>query len=184
MTPASLDDVLQTFRDYGHRLYGEEVTELQHALQCAALAQAAGESSTVIVAALLHDFGHLCHALGEDIADREVDARHEYIGYEKLKGLFTDEIVAACRLHVAAKRYLCWKEPEYLQGLTPASQKSLRIQGGPMNQAEAEVFEREPHFALALRVRRYDDKGKVRGMTTPDLDSFLPLMQTLVRTDA
>ena len=53
-----------------------------------------------------------------------------------------------------------------------------------MNQAEAEVFEREPHFALALRVRRYDDKGKVRGMTTPDLDSFLPLMQTLVRTDA
>jgi phosphonate degradation associated HDIG domain protein len=181
MNPASLDDVLQIYREHGHRHYGEDVTELQHALQCATFAQEAGEAPVVVAAALLHDFGHLCHQLGEDIADHGVDARHEHIGHSKLKHLFTDEIVDAGRLHVAAKRYLCWKEPAYLGGLSDASLQSLHLQGGPMNDEEAGEFEREPHFDLAVRVRRYDDMGKVPDMRTPALDSFIPLLQTFVR---
>lgn len=179
MNPKTLDDVLNTYREHGHLLYGESVTELQHALQCATFAQQAGEPAVVVAAALLHDYGHLCHQLGENIADQGVDARHEHIGANRLRGLFKDDIVDAGRLHVAAKRYLCWKEAAYLDELSDASRQSLRLQGGPMTDAEAREFEQEPHFEVAVRVRRYDDMGKVPGMTTPDLDSFRPLLEGL-----
>jgi len=181
MKPQSLDDVLASYREHGHRHYGEDVTELQHALQCATFAQQAGEPPVIVAAALLHDYGHLCHQLGEDIAEHGVDARHEHIGFNKLHGLFADEITDAGRLHVAAKRYLCWKEPDYYADLSEASRKSLHLQGGPMSDDEAREFEREPHFDIAVRVRRYDDMGKVAAMVTPDLDSFVPLLKNFVR---
>jgi phosphonate degradation associated HDIG domain protein len=184
MNPTTLDDVLRTYREHGHLHYGEDVTELEHALQCAVFAEEAGERQEVVAAALLHDYGHLCHRLGERIADEGVDARHEDIGYEKLKGLFSEEIADACRLHVAAKRYLCWKEAAYGDGLSEASMRSLQLQGGPMSGEEAREFERERHFDLAVRVRRYDDMGKVAGMATPGLDAFVPLLKTLVSAGA
>lgn len=180
MNPKTLEDVLSTYRDHGHRLYGESITELQHALQCATFAQKAGEPPVIVAAALLHDYGHLCHQLGESIAEHGVDARHEHIGANRLRGLFVDEIVDAGRLHVAAKRYLCWKEPSYFDELSAASRQSLRLQGGPMTDAEAREFEQEPHFEIAVRVRRYDDIGKVPGMSTPDLDSFRPLLESFL----
>lgn len=182
MKPTTLEDVLNTYREHGHRAYGESVTELQHALQSATFAQQAGEPPVVIAAALLHDYGHLCHNLGEDIADHGVDARHELLGARLLKDLFADEIVDAGRLHVAAKRYLCWKAPDYYDSLSEASQKSLHLQGGPMTDAEAREFEREPHHELAVRVRRFDDMGKVPDMPTPDLDSFHPLLEGFLRS--
>ena len=184
MIPKSLDEVLDFYRQHGHRAYGESVTELQHALQAAVFAQQAGEPPLVVAAALLHDYGHLCHDLGEDIAERGVDMRHELLGAKRLAGLFVDEIVDAGRLHVAAKRYLCWKEPGYRESLSPASLQSLQLQGGPMTEVEARAFEREPHFAIAVRVRHYDDLGKVAGMTTPDLDSFRPLLERYLRPAA
>ena len=180
MKPKTIDDVLNTFREHGHRHYGESVTELQHALQCATFAQQAHEPPVVVAAALLHDYGHLCHQLGENIAEHGVDARHEHVGANLLRGLFSDEIVDAGRLHVAAKRYLCWKERAYFDDLSDASRKSLHLQGGPMSETEAREFEREPHFELAVRVRRYDDMGKVPEMRTPDLDSFRPLLETFL----
>jgi phosphonate degradation associated HDIG domain protein len=179
--PRSLDEVLHTYRERGHRHYGESVTELQHALQCATFAEQAGEAPVVVAACLLHDYGHLCHDLGEGIADEGVDARHENIGANLLGGLFTDEIVDAGRLHVMAKRYLCWKEPGYYDGMSEASRKSLHLQGGPMNDEEARKFERHPHYDIAVRVRRYDDMGKVCDMATPDLEAFRPLLETFLR---
>lgn len=177
--PETIEDVLNVYREQGHRHYGEDVTELQHALQCATFAQQAGEPPMVIAAALLHDFGHLCHQLGENIAEQGVDARHETIGYFKLKDLFPAEIADACRLHVPAKRYLCWKEPAYEAELSGASRQSLLLQGGPMEEAEALAFEAEPHAGLAVTVRRYDDMGKVPDMITPDLESFVPLLKAI-----
>lgn len=179
--PQSLDDVIALYRERGHRHYGEAVTELQHALQCATFAQQAGEDPVVIAASLLHDYGHLCHDLGEDVADHGVDARHENIGANQLGQLFVDEVVEAGRLHVAAKRYLCWKEPGYFDGLSEASRKSLQLQGGPMSDVEAYEFERRPYFDTAVRVRRYDDMGKVADMKTPELESFRPLLETFLR---
>ena len=180
MNPKSLDEVLAAYREHGHRHYGEDVTELEHALQCATFAQQAGERPLIVAAALLHDYGHLCHQLGEDTAEHGVDARHEHVGYSKLKGLFADEVIDAARLHVAAKRYLCWKEPDYYDCLSEASRKSLHLQGGPMNDHEAREFEREPHFDIAVRVRRYDEMGKVPDMATPGLDAFEALLQTFI----
>ena len=180
--PTGLDDVLTMYQEHGHLLYGENVTELAHALQCATFAEQAGEPPEVVVAALLHDYGHLCHALGEDVAAHGIDAQHEQLGYAQLASLFRDDIVNAGRLHVAAKRYLCWKEPAYLLALSDASRQSLQLQGGPMGEAEAQQFEQEPHFTLAVRVRRYDDMGKVPGMVTPGLPHFVPLLRRFLRT--
>jgi phosphonate degradation associated HDIG domain protein len=179
-TPETLAEILNVYREQGHRHYGEEVTELQHALQCASFAQSADEPPIVVAAALLHDFGHLCHQLGENIAGQGVDARHEEIGYFKLKDLFLPEIADACRLHVPAKRYLCWKEPSYEAGLSDASRHSLLLQGGPMQEEEALAFEAEPHATIAITVRRYDDMGKVPDMVTPDLEMFVPLLESMI----
>ncbi|HVY70906.1 MAG TPA: HD domain-containing protein [Verrucomicrobiae bacterium] len=179
--PQSLDDVINLYRERGHRHYGESVSELEHALQCATFAQRANEAPVVVAACLLHDYGHLCHDLGETVADEGVDARHENFGASQLRHLFVDEVVEAGRLHVAAKRYLCWKEPGYYEGLSGASRKSLHLQGGRMSDAEAREFEREPHYEIAVRARRYDDMGKVPGMETPGLDSFVPLLKNFIR---
>jgi phosphonate degradation associated HDIG domain protein len=162
-------------------MYGEAVTELQHALQCATFAERAGEAPHIIAACLLHDYGHLCHELGEDIAERGVDALHENVGANKLSKFFAAEVVEPVRLHVVAKRYLCWSESEYLTELSEASQRSLALQGGPMTDAEALAFELNPHHDAAVRCRRYDDMGKIAGMETPDLETFRPMLEPFVR---
>lgn len=176
-----IDEIFRVFHERGQRSYGENVTEQQHALQCATFAQAAGESPEVIAASLLHDYGHLLHDLGEDIADQGVDARHERIGANKLSAWFGEGVVEPVRLHAASKRYLCWKESDYYGGLSDASRKSLALQGGPMTDQEGIEFEAGPHFENAIRVRRYDDQGKIPEMKTPPLESFRSLLEALVR---
>jgi [1-hydroxy-2-(trimethylamino)ethyl]phosphonate dioxygenase len=175
-----VDQIFETFRERGHQFYGEEVTELQHALQCAVFADRAGEPPRVIAACLLHDYGHLLHRLGEDVAARGIDARHEMIGANGLNRFFAPEVVEPVRLHVAAKRYLCWKDPQYLQDLSEASRQSLALQGGPMTDEEGVAFEGSSHFADAIALRRYDDMGKVRDMETPGLEHYRPLLESLV----
>lgn len=175
-----LDDVIETYKTLGHRMYGEQVTEMQHALQCATFAHRAGESPVIVAACLLHDFGHLCHRLGEDAADQGLDARHELIGGALLARLFVPEISESAKLHVAAKRYLCWKDPDYFESLSEASRKSLALQGGPMNVDEARAFEALPYYDSAVRVRRYDDMGKVVDMPTADIETFRPLLESFL----
>ncbi|MBX7166178.1 MAG: HD domain-containing protein [Pirellulales bacterium] len=178
---AIVDRVFTAFRERGYRHYGESVTELEHALQAATFARRFGESEAVVAACLLHDYGHLLHDLGEDIAERGVDATHEELGARVLAEWFVPEVVEPTRLHVAAKRYLCWKDPRYRDGLSEASLRSLALQGGPMSEDEARRFERHAHFEAAVRVRRYDDMGKVAGMQTPDLEAFRATVEEFVR---
>lgn len=179
-----VDEVLRNFAERGDRHYGEDVTERQHALQCAVFAQGHGEEPSLVVACLLHDYGHLLHDLGEDVAHKGVDARHEDIGANRLKRHFVPEVVEPVRLHVAAKRYLCWKEPGYLAGLSEASRRSLDLQGGPMTDEEAREFETLPHFEAAVRLRRYDDMGKMTDMKTPDIAEFRSLIESFVLKSA
>src|SRR5262245_10975832 len=132
MTP--VDIVFRLFETAGSALYfGEAVTETEHALQSAALATAAGAGPTVVAAALLHDVGHLLHSLGEDFTDRGIDDHHENAGAAWLARHFRPEVVGPVRLHVAAKRYLCAVDPDYLAALSAVSQASLRLQGGPFD---------------------------------------------------
>lgn len=175
------NDIARLFEQRGHRHYGENVSEIQHALQAATFARQHGEPEEIVLACLLHDYGHLLHDLGEDIAEHGIDARHEEVGADALREMFPPEIVEPIRLHAAAKRYLCWKNGTYHDGLSEASQLSLTLQGGPMTDDEARQFEAHPHFKAAVQLRRYDDMGKVPDMETPDLESFRGVVAAFVK---
>lgn len=177
----TVDQILQLFHAHGDRHYGENVSEREHALQTAAFAQQFGEPPAIVVACLLHDVGHLMHELGEDIANRGTDAGHEELGANALRTRFVNEVVEPIRLHVAAKRYLCGRQASYFEGLSPSSRLSLQLQGGPMTAVEADAFEKHPHFAAAVQVRRYDDMGKVPGLVTLTFDDYRPLLEAFVR---
>jgi phosphonate degradation associated HDIG domain protein len=169
------------FREKGNGAYfGEAVTETEHALQCAHLAEQSGAAPELIAAALLHDVGHLLHSLPEDIAERGIDGRHEEEGAAWLKRSFGPAVVDPIHLHVAAKRYLCTVEPDYYAGLSAASQHSLRLQGGPMSPEEVCRFEQEPWFRSAVAVRRWDDAAKVPGLVVPGLDHYRPCLETIL----
>jgi phosphonate degradation associated HDIG domain protein len=164
------------------RRYDEAVTELDHALQCAALARADGATDHLVAAALLHDVGHLVAddnvGLDEELAE---DHHHERVGARYLARWFGPEVTAPVALHVAAKRYLCAVEDGYLEGLSPSSLRSLQLQGGPMSDAEVEAFERLPHHVEATMVRRWDDRAKVEGLAVAALDDHRPLLDRLAR---
>ena len=173
-----VDGLIALFREKGNGAYfGEAVTETEHALQCAHLAEQSGAAAELIAAALLHDVGHLLHGLPEDIADRGQDGRHEDAGAAWLQRSFGPPVVYPVRLHVAAKRYLCAVEPDYRAGLSEASQRSLRLQGGPMSPEEVCRFEHEPWFRSAVAVRRWDDGAKVPGLVVPGLDHYRPCLE-------
>jgi phosphonate degradation associated HDIG domain protein len=156
----AIEDIFALFALRGAESYGERVTQLDHALQCAALAAAEGASDALIAAALLHDYGHLIDDRGH-MAEREgLDGEHEAVGALALSAWFGPEVTQPIALHVAAKRYLCAAEPGYAEALSPASQLSLSLQGGPMSAEEADAFAALPFAADAVRLRRWDDWGK------------------------
>jgi phosphonate degradation associated HDIG domain protein len=168
------------FARSGHRQYaGEAVTQLEHALQTAWLAERAGASPALVAAALLHDLGHLWADCGETPTLAGLDDRHEQVAESLLSGWLGPAVAQPVALHVAAKRYLCarggpaWTAAEYRAALSPDSERSLVLQGGPMTDAEADAFERSPWFDDALRLRLWDDAAKVAGLRTPTLDHFL-----------
>lgn len=151
----------------------ESVTALEHALQCAQLAEWAGADGPLVAAALLHDVGDLvAPAADTDAADN----RHELRALEVLRGAFGPEVLDPIRLHVAAKRYLVATEPGYSATLSPASVLSLSLQGGPMSDAEQRRFEEEPFAPQAVLLRRWDDAAKTPGKATPSLDYYLALL--------
>jgi phosphonate degradation associated HDIG domain protein len=169
-------EVMQLMTERGDTAYfGEPVSQLEHALQAAWLARQAGASRELILAALLHDIGHLLHDLSESVAAEGIDTRHEVAGYEWLLTRFGLQVAEPARHHVSAKRYLCRVDPEYLAQLSPASIQSLELQGGPFSAEETRAFESEPYYREAVMVRRWDDEAKVPGLKVPGLDVYLDL---------
>lgn len=164
----------------GHSEYGgEAVTQLEHALQAATLAERAAAPPPLIVAALLHDIGHLLHDLADDAPDRGLDDHHERSGSRFLERHFDSVVTGPIRLHVAAKRYLCTVDPGYLAQLSQPSLVSFRLQGGMMNPQEQEAFRGHPQWQDSLSLRRWDDIAKVPGLPTPDLEHFLDYLADL-----
>jgi gamma-butyrobetaine dioxygenase len=179
---ATIADLLET---RGRALYfGEAVTEAEHALQAAQLAEAEGAGDALVAAALLHDVGHLLHKYGEDVADRGVDGRHEQIGYAWLRRWFGPAVADPVRLHVAAKRYLSATDPDYRDLLSPASVQSLELQGGPFTPEEVTAFKRLPHSKDAIRLRHWDDAAKVPGLAVPGIDHYRARLSRLLNGDA
>lgn len=170
--PVTLDDVFELYGRKGDSLYGgEAVSQLQHGLQCALAAEQAGEPAAVVVAALLHDLGHLL------CPENDPAEKHQEIGASALAPLFPATVTEIVRLHVAAKRYCCAVEAGYWEALSPASKQSLIHQGGVFTPEEAADFITLPEAEAAVRVRRYDDRAKEVGLVTPSLDHYRPLVE-------
>ena len=174
------DEVFELIQARGGEAYFDEpVSQLEHALQAAWLAAKAKSAPSLIGAALLHDVGHLLHGLPEGIAAQGIDTRHEELGYEWLLSRFGPAVAEPVRFHVPAKRYLCWREPEYFARLSPASVQSLTLQGGPFGENEARQFELLPWHGDAIQLRRWDDGAKVPGLAVPGIDEYRELLDRL-----
>jgi [1-hydroxy-2-(trimethylamino)ethyl]phosphonate dioxygenase len=179
---ALVDEIFGRFREYGSGAYlGEPVSMTEHMLQSAYAAEREGAEPRLVAAALLHDYGHFIHEYEEDAAEHGIDTRHEEVGHAFLSQHFGPEIAEPIRMHVAAKRYLCATDPSYLDALSPASILSLELQGGPCSPAEVAEFERSPYAEDAVRLRRWDDVGKVAGLETPDLEHYRGVLEAALR---
>ncbi|MBP0599881.1 HD domain-containing protein [Herbaspirillum sp. LeCh32-8] len=177
----TLDDIGLLFERHGHTQYtGEPVTQLEHALQSAALAEAAGAAPGLIVASLLHDLGHMLepeaqagqHGHHDTPTLAGIDDLHQYRILPFLRPLFGDEVLTPIALHVDAKRYLCATDAAYFSLLSEDSVRSLQLQGGIFDEVQATAFIARPHAADAVRLRRWDDLAKKEGEATPDYRHF------------
>jgi len=179
----SLEAIHALYEQWGSDTYDEELSQLAHALQTAALARVAGAADELVVAALLHDVGHLL-ALEADSADgtpvdSSVDLVHEAVGARYLARLFPPAVTGPVALHVRAKRYRGTVEPAYLAGLSAGSTASLAKQGGLLAADEVALFEAMPGFADALALRGWDDGGKLDGLDVPGWESYCDLLRTV-----
>ena len=192
MIMSPVDAIAELFASEGAADYlGEPVTVADHLLQAGARAQADGAPAALVAAALLHDVGHLrgadADAGGIEQSGRELmagtDNHHGDRGAQWLSSQrFPVSVTEPIRLHVAAKRYLCATEPSYFGRLSEASVYTLSVQGGPMTDAEAREFEREPHAVDAIAVRRWDDEAKDPSADVPAFDHYRPLLASLLIT--
>jgi phosphonate degradation associated HDIG domain protein len=175
-----IEKIVGLYEAKGGKAYeGEGVTQLEHALQSAHLAEQAGAPAELICAALLHDLGHLLNDRGETPTLRGVDDRHQYVALPFLRKAFPEAVFAPIRLHVDAKRYLCATRPGYREALSADSKRSLELQGGVFRPEEAEGFIRQPFAADAVRVRLWDDAAKAPGAATPGLAHFTAILRTV-----
>jgi [1-hydroxy-2-(trimethylamino)ethyl]phosphonate dioxygenase len=171
-----VDDLFLLLDNRGQGRYGlSDVSQLEHALQSAALAAEAGREGTLVLAALFHDIGHLVPEADVALADRGIDDRHETVGAGLLEDVFGPAVADPVRLHVRAKRFLCARESDYTMKLSEDSRRSLALQGGAMTAEEAAAFEAAPGAAAAVVLRRLDDRAKVPGCRVPSLVAYRDL---------
>lgn len=163
----SIDDIVSLYRTAGAARYGmEAINQEQHALQCAQLAEQAGSTPELVAAALLHDLGHLV-AVDQQAGDAQKNDLHEFMALPFLHGVFGQAVLEPIRMHVDAKRYLCATVTGYWEALSPASKRSLELQGGAFEPAQAQSFIERPFAVDAVALRRWDDCAKSPTATTP-----------------
>ena len=178
----TIPDICALYERHGGRMYsGEPVTQLEHALQSAALAETAGADEELITAALLHDLGHLLNDQGDTPTARGIDDVHQYFALPFLRGLFDDRVLEPIRLHVDAKRYLCATRSGYHDALSADSKRSLALQGGTFSAADAAEFIARPGAERAVELRLWDDAAKLAGQRTPPLGHFSAIMAAAAR---
>ncbi|MFZ6024827.1 MAG: HD domain-containing protein [Bacteroidota bacterium] len=180
MIDTHIDNILALYKTYGNENYiGEKVSQVEHMCQCAQLAEAEGYDDEVILAAFFHDIGHLCeHIMDVHYMNNYGVADHERIGAVYLLGKgFSNKIAQLVASHVAAKRYLTYKYPEYLGSLSKASLETLQFQGGIMSAEEATAFEADPLFDLYIALRKWDEKAKTENVPLPALEIYTTRMR-------
>ncbi len=168
-------DVFLLYRQHGDADYiGEPVSQVEHMLQAALLAENEGYDEEVILAAFFHDIGHLVEFVQPvEKMDRVGVVDHEKLGadYLREKG-FSERLCQLVQSHVGAKRYLTFKHPGYYHKLSDASKQTLAHQGGRMTEEEAKAFEANPDHLLFIRLREWDDKAKETNLVLPSLQKY------------
>ncbi len=177
-------EIERMFADHGDEMYGEDVTQRQHGLQAAYFAGRDGAPEELVVAALLHDIGHMIDASPEDIARQGVDTLHEDVGHLWLADRFPSVVSECARLHVEAKRYLCATDPGYMDKLSEASRLSLKLQGGPMSPEEVREFEAGPFAREAAQLRVWDDLAKEVDLEVPALEHYREAIERVAHASA
>ena len=181
MKTLSISRIGALYAAMGARMYsGEPVTQLEHALQTAWLAERAGASPALVSASLLHDIGHMVNDCGETPTERGVDDLHQYHALAALRGVFGEDVLEPIHWHVDAKRYLCFARPEYHASLSPDSKRSLALQGGIFSADEAQAFAARRRAGEAVQLRLWDDLAKVAGERTPDWAHFEAILEQVV----
>jgi len=173
------DEIIHLYRQYGGSEYaGEKVSQLEHMVQAAQLAETGGYDEEVILAAFLHDIGHIAEeATGENEMDEYGIKDHEALGAQYLSEHgFSSKISKLVASHVLAKRYLTRKDPDYYNQLSEASRRTLEFQGGMMTAEEANTFEKDPLFSEIILIRRWDEQAKIQDKPMPDLNHFHDLI--------
>ena len=177
-----VDYIADVFERRGAESYlGEKVSMAQHMLQAAAAAESSQADPELIVAALLHDIGHYSNEIPDSVLMKGTNNYHEEAGANFLADYFPLSVTEPIRQHVAAKRYLCATDPEYLSRLSAASVYTLKVQGGPMNLEEVADFEKSPYLDNCIRLRVWDDAGKDPHKSHPDFSHYRELVQSLVQ---
>ncbi len=174
------EEIASLFSSSGAEEYlGESIMLVEHMLQCAQLAMEAEAGDELIVAALLHDIGHLLvdDPLGAQNSD--TDAHHDEVGANWVDRRFPESVSEPVRLHVAAKRYLVATDEGYMAKLSPASVQTLNLQGGAFDEAQCRAFIALPGAQGAVQVRLWDDRAKEVGKPTPELAFFKPMIEFL-----
>src|SRR5690349_16174997 len=171
----TVNEIFELYTEYGNADYiGEPVSQLEHMCQAAELAEEEGYEEEIILAAFFHDIGHLCeHIMPVEQMGGYGVADHEGLGgnYLREKG-FSMEMARLVESHVAAKRYLTYKYPDYYEKLSPASRVTLEQQGGVMSDKEAALFESDPLHQLYVKIREWDDKAKMMNRPLPSLEKY------------
>lgn len=180
MTTSDAFDIIKSLIDnHGNNDYiGESVTQSEHFLQSATLAENNGEPDEIVVGALLHDIGHLL--IFDPTLRGEIKTMgslgvhgHENIGADFLKRLgFDQRIIKLVRNHVNAKRYLLNKDSDYRTRLSEASWRTLKYQNGIMSDQEVVEFEKDPDHKNYIKIRHLDDGGKIVGKNFRPLTHF------------
>ena len=176
-----VDFILDLFARRGSEEYmGEAVSMAQHMEQSAACAVKDDAADELVIAALLHDIGHFVGDFPIDALENGIDNLHEDAGANLLRAYYPPTLTEPIRLHVAAKKYLCAVDENYIECLSDASINSLHVQGGPMSETEVEAFEANPYHRSAVKVRFYDDDGKVAGLTIKPVSEYRGLLESLL----
>jgi predicted HD phosphohydrolase len=157
----------------GAMRWGDEaVSALDHALQCAALARAVGAADEVVLAALLHDVGHL-------ISDAEESSvtHHGLWAARFLRPFVPPKVAWLVEHHVMAKRYLCTVDRLYADSLSLGSLRSWVRQGGALDRERRSELERQAWLPDVLAMRRWDEAAKEPRARVPGLFAYQDLIE-------
>ena len=170
---ARVDLLFDYLKSHGQSSYDPSVSQLEHALQTAHLAQQESQLPHLVVASLLHDIGHLMLDEHDERGDfLYQDWAHEAVAARALSEFFPSNVVTPVQRHVSAKRLLCSLDAAYYEGLSEASKRSFAVQGGPLSQFEAERLQALEGMPDAMALRRWDDRAKVHGVEVPELETY------------